>query len=91
MERNIERYLVNKVKSMGGLALKWVSPGYVGVPDRIVLLPNGKTFFAECKDTDGRLSPIQAKRIRKLESLGAKVFVVNSKEQIDEMLEEVIS
>ena len=91
MERNIEKYLVNKVKSLGGLALKWVSPGYVGVPDRIVLLPNGKMFFVECKDKDGRLSPVQAARIKKLESLGSRVFVINSKEQIEKILEEVIS
>lgn len=45
----IERHLVNEVKKAGGIAYKFTSPGRRGVPDRIVLLPNGKIIFVECK------------------------------------------
>ena len=48
-EKQVERDFVIAVKRRGGLALKFVSPGRIGVPDRIVLLPNGKCAFAEIK------------------------------------------
>lgn len=48
-EEVIERHLVNEVKKAGGIAYKFTSPGRRGVPDRIVLLPNGKIIFVECK------------------------------------------
>ena len=38
-EKTTEQKLVKAVKAKGGLAPKFVSPGFDGVPDRIVLLP----------------------------------------------------
>ena len=46
-EKVIEHKLLTEVKKIGGLALKFVSPGYDGVPDRIVLLPGGKIGFVD--------------------------------------------
>lgn len=40
-ESSIERKLVTEVKKRGGLAVKFVSPGFDGVPDRLVLFPGG--------------------------------------------------
>ena len=40
-EREIERKLVSVVKSRGGICPKFVSPGFDGMPDRVVLLPHG--------------------------------------------------
>jgi hypothetical protein len=40
-EKDIERKLTKAVMNMGGLAPKFVSPGFDGVPDRLVLLPEG--------------------------------------------------
>ena len=37
------------VKEHGGIALKFTSPGFDGMPDRLILLPNGKMAFAELK------------------------------------------
>ena len=60
LEKDIERALVEKVKKRGGYCLKWVCPGWTGVPDRIVLLPGGKVVFVELKrPKGGRLSPMQ--------------------------------
>ena len=50
-EKYIEQKLVATVKSMGGMAPKFVSPGIDGMPDRIVLLPMGRIAFVECKAT----------------------------------------
>lgn len=53
LEKEIEAKLVNIVKRHGGLCLKWVCPGWAGVPDRIVLLPGGRVIFVELKRPKG--------------------------------------
>ena len=53
LEKDIERALVAMIKSHGGLCLKWVCPGWAGVPDRIILLPGGHVIFAELKRPQG--------------------------------------
>lgn len=53
LEKEIEAKLVNLVKRHGGLCLKWICPGWAGVPDRIVLLPGGKVIFVELKRPEG--------------------------------------
>ena len=71
LEKDIERALVARVKSCGGLCLKWVCPGWSGVPDRIVLLPGGRIMFVELKrPKGGKISPLQQWWARKLRSLG---------------------
>lgn len=47
-EEYIEKKLIDKVKSLGGRAYKFISPGNAGVPDRLVVLPGGKVRF--CRD-----------------------------------------
>lgn len=60
LERDIERALVEMVKRRGGMCLKWLCPGWSGVPDRIILLPGGHIIFAELKrPKGGRVSPMQ--------------------------------
>ena len=46
-EKTIEKKLADAVKSRGGLAPKFTSPGFDGMPDRIVLLPGGRMAFVE--------------------------------------------
>ena len=74
---------------MGGLALKFISPGYDGVPDRIVLFPGGRIAFVEVKAPGKTLRPLQIRRKRQLESLGFKVYVLDAAEQIDEILKAI--
>ena len=90
-ERTIEQKLVRTVKLMGGLALKFVSPGYDGVPDRLVLLPDGKAAFVELKAPGKKLRPLQVKRKRQLEALGFLVYCVDRTEQIGGVLSEIQS
>ena len=49
-EKTIEEKLVKKAKERGGVALKFVSPGLDGMPDRIVILPDGHVGFVEVND-----------------------------------------
>lgn len=88
-EKIIERKLVKKAKNMGGLALKFISPGYDGVPDRIVLFPGGRIAFVEVKAPGKTLRPLQVRRKRQLELLGIKVYVLDAAEQIDEILKAI--
>ena len=90
-EKTIETKLVKAVKSMGGLALKFISPGLDGVPDRLVLLPNGKAAFIELKATGEKMRPLQVRRKRQLESLGFSVYCIDRPEQIGEILDEIQS
>lgn len=75
-ESELEKILVNEVKTLGGRAYKWVSPGNAGVPDRIVILPNQRPIFVELKTDTGRLSNLQGIQIARLENLGQDVRVM---------------
>ena len=85
-ETEIEKKLVRKVKAKGGIAPKFVSPGYAGMPDRLVLLPGGVFAFAELKAPDMKPRPLQVSRHRLLRSLGFKVYVIDETQQIEEVL-----
>lgn len=52
-EKEIERKLVRMIAKYGGYCLKWICPGWLGVPDRIILLPRGRVIFAELKRPQG--------------------------------------
>lgn len=80
LERAIEKKLRLEVKARGGTALKFVSPGMAGVPDRIVLIPDGRVYFVELKAPGKRLSPKQVKMATQLGRLGHKVWVIDSLE-----------
>lgn len=90
-ENVIERQLAMAVKKMGGMAVKFVSPGLDGVPDRIVLLPNKKMAFVELKAPGKKLRPLQEKRRRQLEALGFPVYMIDGAEQIGGVLDEICS
>ncbi|MCR2023749.1 VRR-NUC domain-containing protein [Blautia pseudococcoides] len=90
-ENLIERQLAMAVKKMGGMAVKFVSPGLDGVPDRIVLLPDKKMAFVELKAPGKKLRPLQEKRRRQLEALGFSVYVIDGAEQIGGVLDEICS
>ena len=83
-ESTFERKLCEYVKSLGGKAYKWVSPGAPGVPDRIVILPGGRIIFIEVKRpglSDG-LSIRQKKVIAALEGLGCTVWRISDMEDL---------
>lgn len=84
LEKQIEEYLKKRVKALGGLCLKFISPGSSGVPDRICVLAK-RVIFVECKRPDGILAPSQKLMQKRLTDLGAEVFTVYSKGDIDEI------
>lgn len=58
-ERDVEAWLRRQIENLGGKAMKFISPGNNGVPDRIVILPAGRIWFIELKKEGGRPSGIQ--------------------------------
>ncbi len=90
LESKIENRLKRKVEKIGGLALKFTSPGMAGVPDRLVLLPKGRIAFVELKAPGKKLRPLQLKRKEQLEVLGFKVYVIDSYKRIDKFIGEMV-
>ena len=88
-EKTIEQHLVKAVKNSGGIAPKLVSPGFDGMPDRLVLLPGGKIGFVEVKPPGKEPRPLQVARHGLLRRLGFKVYVLDAPEQIGGILDEI--
>jgi hypothetical protein len=88
-EKTIERKLVLAVKSLGGIAPKFVSPGFDGMPDRLVLLPGGRMAFVETKAPGCKPRPLQESRHGLLRRLGFKVCVLDDAGQIGGILDEI--
>ena len=88
-EKTLERKLAEAVKAMGGIAPKFVSPGFDGMPDRLVLLPDGKCGFVEVKRLGEKPRPLQKTRHGMLRRLGFKVYVLDYAGQIGDVLREI--
>lgn len=88
-ESYVESKLTTEVKKRGGLAVKFVSPGLDGVPDRLVLFPSGRLAFVEMKAPGKKMRPLQVKRAEQLQALGFSVYCVDRPEMIGGVLDEI--
>ena len=88
-EASIEKRLVEGVKKLGGMCLKFVSPSMAGVPDRLIITADGKVIFAELKTETGRLSKIQKHTIGEMQKRGADVRVVKGLAEVKQLLAEI--
>ena len=89
LEKEIERKLVKQIEKQGGLCWKFVSPNLPGVPDRIVILPNGRIIFVELKTEIGRLSRLQDYCIGQLRARGCDARIIKGQAALNEFLKEV--
>lgn len=88
LEKEIEKKLRQQVEAIGGKCLKWVCPGWRGVPDRLVLLPGGRIHFVETKrPKDGELSAMQKKWRRWLTALGFDWWAVWNYDDLAEFMQ----
>ena len=90
-EKQVENKLTAAVKKAGGIAPKFVSPGFAGMPDRLILLPDGHIGFAELKAPGKKPRPLQLSRHRLLRELGYRVYVIDDPKQIGGMIDELQS
>lgn len=88
-ESEIEAKLVQGVKALGGKAYKFVSPGNVGVPDRIIVMPDGLLLFVELKTETGRLSKMQERQIAELNQRNIPVQVLYGLEHVNGFLQQL--
>ena len=73
-ERDIEAWLRRRIEDMGGLFLKFTSPGNAGVPDRLVVLKRG-VVFVELKAENGVLKKLRQHAVVVFGMDGAKEFL----------------
>ena len=85
-EKVIEQKLVQAVKKVGGLAIKFTSPGLSGMPDRLVILPESHVAFVEVKAPGLKPRPLQIRRHELLRRLGCKVYVLDDPARIPELV-----
>jgi hypothetical protein len=90
-ERDVEQKLVRAVRRSGGLALKLVSPGFNGVPDRLLLFMGGRLAFCEVKAPGEKPRPLQVHRMEQLRKMGFRVSVIDGMDQIGRMIDEICS
>jgi hypothetical protein len=76
-ESSVERKFRLMVRSLNGRAIKLQRTGKRGEPDRIVVLPNGITVWAELKRPGKKPRPEQARAHAWLRRRGHKVMVVD--------------
>lgn len=88
-EKDIDQKLRQAIKEMGGRAYKFISPGNIGVPDRMVCLPGGRLIFVELKTESGRLTPVQQAQIGYLKNLGQDVRVLYGIEDVERFIDEM--
>ncbi len=89
LERQVEQALVREVRKHGGIAPKFTSPGTAGMPDRIVILPEGKVCFVELKAPGQKPRPIQTRQMDRLTQLGCMVRTIDHPNQIQELINEI--
>ena len=91
LESLIEQHLVKEVNRRDGLCLKFNSQSMTGIPDRIILMKNGTVAFVEVKQKGKKPRPLQELRMKHLRQLGFKVYTLDEKEKIGEILDEICS
>lgn len=90
-EKQIETRLRIRVKEIGGKALKFVSPGYNGVPDRLVFMPGGRIYLVELKAPGKKPTQLQIKRKEEFERMGFKYYIIDSYEGVEGFIREISS
>lgn len=90
-ERDIEQRLMKAVKAACGLCIKFTSPGFDGVPDRLVLLPEGRMAFIELKAPGKKPRALQIRRMKQLSNLGFACFVIDDIDTIGGVIDEIQS
>ena len=83
LERDIEKALIRKVKSLGGMCEKYTSPSRRSVPDRLVSLPGGRIIFVELKAPGKKPTPLQERDHAARRALGCDVRVIDNKDDAD--------
>lgn len=86
-ESSIESYLRVKVQALGGMCLKFTSPGRRNVPDRLVLI-YGRAIFVELKAPGKHPTDGQLREHARLRAVGMTVHAINSIAGVDALIQQ---
>lgn len=89
VEKKLEAKLYLTIKKLGGLAIKLYSISFLGLPDRMVLMPRGKVYFAELKSTGIKPTKRQLYVHDLLRRLGFEVYVIENEEQLSAFISRI--
>jgi hypothetical protein len=89
-EKILEKKLREQVQKLKGTAIKFFSPWFTGMPDRIVLMPGGRIWFVELKSPGKKPSPRQQYVIDWLGKIGFQVRVIDSEILLQNFLNEIV-
>lgn len=88
-EKKLERTLNQEVKKLGGWSLKLLSTFVRGLPDRLILMPEGRVYFVEVKSEGKKPTTLQVLVHTRLEDLGFKVYVIDTTIKLNEFLKDI--
>jgi len=88
-ESYVEKYLIKRVKELGGeiRKTKWIGRSHA--PDRVVFFKG--VWFVEIKRPNAAARAGQVREHSRMRQHGAAVFVINTIEQVDEFINEICS
>ena len=82
-EKWLERELVRRTEQAGGVAYKLRSQQMTGFPDRLCLLPEGRTVLVELKSKGRTPSARQRLVIMQLRAIGHDVRVIDCEDGLN--------
>ena len=88
-EKALEARLVREIEVRGGMALKYTSQYHRGIPDRIIFMPHGRTYFVELKSTGKKPTKLQDYAMRRIGGLGFFVTVIDNGKDLDAFIKQV--
>lgn len=87
LESRIQTDFIHDIRARGGLAYK-LAPTAKGIPDLLVVSPEGELFLVEMKQSSGRVSPAQRVQHHRLAQRGVTIYILRSREEGDAWLRE---
>ena len=89
-EKSLEAELRERCKALGWMCVKLTSQYQRGLPDRLILMPGGRVYFAEIKTTGKKPTALQRVTHERLRALGYRVEVVDTSESLDNLIVELL-
>lgn len=83
-EKYLERKLVERVKAIGGMCVKIHNPYYRGLPDRLVILPDGGIVWVELKTLGKKPTKLQQLAHEELRKREQVVYIIDSENKLNE-------
>lgn len=85
-EKTLEARLRKEIEKRGGMAIKLMSQLHRGLPDRMIIMPQGCIYFVELKSTGEKPTGLQTHCHNQLRNLGHTVYVIDTTQRLQDFL-----